>query len=67
MKRKSPLPYIIGGLLMMFVVLYVLSQAETLKIIIGYISEKSAQQVLVQLMLTIGLAIGFGSLPRQFP
>ena len=62
MKRKSPLPYIIGGLLMMFVVLYVLSQVETLKIIIGYISEKSAQQVLVQLMLTLGLAIGFGSL-----
>lgn len=62
MKRKSPLPYIIGGLLMMFVVLYVLSQVETLKIIIGYISEKSAQQVLIQLILTLGLAIGFGSL-----
>ena len=62
MKRKSPLPYIIGGLLMLFVALYVISQAETLKIIFENISEKYAQQVLIQLMLTIGLAIGFGSL-----
>ncbi len=62
MKRKSPLPYIIGGLLMMFVALYVISQAETLKMIFENISEKYAQQVLIQLMLTLGLAIGFGSL-----
>lgn len=62
MKRKSPLPYIIGGLLMMFVALYVISQAETLKIIFQNISERYAQQVLIQLLLTLGLAIGFGSL-----
>lgn len=47
---------------MMFVVLYVLSQVETLRIIFANISEKYAQQVLIQLILTLGLAIGFGSL-----
>ena len=62
MERKSPLPYIIGGLLMLFVVLYVLANIETIRLLFENISERIAQQALVQLLLAIALPIAFGSL-----
>ena len=62
MKRKSPLPYIIGGLLMLFVVLYVLANIETIRLLFKNINERIAQQALVQLLLAIALPIAFGSL-----